>query len=154
MASAKHKLPSDSFAERYRYSDSLHSRTDQYKVVDFHLFERQHVKIYLLIDLLKFDYRKVSLNENFTIYYDNSSCEICMKSDAANIIKGHKLKNKGLSTDYVTCQCKLQFESLDKINYFDDIITQFNCVNKIVCRGKPHYFVDAYFSEVKIMLSA
>ena len=65
MASAERKLPSDGFTERYRQNDFLYLKIDQYKVVDFHIFEGQHVKIYLFLDLLKFDYRKVSLDEKF-----------------------------------------------------------------------------------------
>ena len=38
MAASKDEVPSDSFAERYRHSDFLYSRNDQYKIVDLHFF--------------------------------------------------------------------------------------------------------------------
>ena len=150
-------------------------------------FERQLVKKYPLIDLLKFDYRKVRLDEKFEIYYDNGPCEIYMKNVAANIIQGHHLKRKvylqiisiGLSDliwkvlatimnvankknktlnflanpILVSINCNLKL-LLNKINYFDHIIIWFNCVDKIVYRGKSCYFVDAYFCKSKIMLLA
>ena len=40
MASGDEKT-SDSFQERYRNSDFLHSRNDQYKIVDLHFFEKK-----------------------------------------------------------------------------------------------------------------
>ena len=139
-----------------------------------------------MIVLLKFDYRKVTLDEKFKIKYDSGPCEIYMKSVAANIIKGHHLKrniylqimsiglsdliwkllatimnltngrNKKLNffadSILVSINCNLRLP-LDKITYFDDIILRFNCVDKIVYRGKTHYFVDAYVCESKIMLT-
>ena len=59
---------SDSFEERYRNSDFSYYRNDQYKIVDLHFFEKQHVEKYLLIDLLKFNYRKVMLSDDFKIH--------------------------------------------------------------------------------------
>ena len=53
--SSDDKKPSDSFSERYRHSDFLYLRNDQYKIVDLHFFEKQHVEKYPLIDLFKFD---------------------------------------------------------------------------------------------------
>ena len=64
------KKPSDSFSEKYRHNDFLYSRNDKYKIVDLHVFGKQHVEKYLLIDLFKFDYRKVVLRNNFKIHYD------------------------------------------------------------------------------------
>ena len=55
MASNDVEVPLDSFSERYRHSDFLYSRKDQYKIVDLYFFEKQQVKRYPLIDLLKFD---------------------------------------------------------------------------------------------------
>ena len=138
MASAEYKLPSDGFTERYRHSDFLYLKIDQYKVVDFHIFEGLHVKIYLLIDLLKFDYRKVSLDEKFAIHYDNGSCETCMKSDAANIIKGHNLKKKvylqimsivlsDLIWKVFATIMNLTNKKNKKMNFFDPIVVTRNC---------------------------
>ena len=45
-----------------------------------------------MIDLFKFDYRKVKLDDNFKIHSDERPCEIYIKSDAGNIIKEHHLK--------------------------------------------------------------
>ena len=47
-----------------------------------------------MIDLfdLKIDYRKVKLDDNFKIHYDEGPCEIYIKSVAANMMKGHHLK--------------------------------------------------------------
>ena len=45
-----------------------------------------------MIDLLKFDSRKVKLDDNFKIDYDEGFCEINIKSVAANIMKRHHLK--------------------------------------------------------------
>ena len=43
--SDKDEVASDSFYERFRSSDSLYSRNDQYKIVILHFFEKQHVEI-------------------------------------------------------------------------------------------------------------
>ena len=91
MASDAEKL-SDSFSERYRHSDFLYSINDSYKIVDLQFFEKQHVAKYPLIDVLKFDYRKVVLCNNFKIHYDQGPCDIYMKTVAATILKGHHLK--------------------------------------------------------------
>ena len=40
IASDEDELPS----ERHWHSDFLYSKNDQYKVVDLHFYERQHVK--------------------------------------------------------------------------------------------------------------
>ena len=55
-------------------------------------FEKQHVEKYPIIDVLKFDYRKVELGDNLKINYDVGPCEIYIKSIAASIMKGHHLK--------------------------------------------------------------
>ena len=41
---------------------------------------------------------------------------------------------------------------LDKITYFEDIVIQFNGVDKIVYRGKTRCFINAYVCKSKIML--
>ena len=41
---------------------------------------------------------------------------------------------------------------LDKITYFDDIIIWFDCVDKIVYRGKTRYFAEVYICKSKVML--
>ena len=92
MAASKEEVPSDSFAKRYRHSDFLYSRNDQYKIVDLCFFSKKYVEKNLLIDLLKFDYRKVKLNDKYEIYYDDGPCEIYIKNVPAHIIKGHHLK--------------------------------------------------------------
>ena len=58
MASDEDERPSDSFCERYRHSNFLYSKNDQYKIIDLHFFEK-HAGKYPLIDLLRFDCRKV-----------------------------------------------------------------------------------------------
>ena len=73
-------------------SDFFYSRNNQYKIVYLHFFEKQHVEKYLLIDLLKFDYRKVILCNNFKIRYDQGPCDIYMKTVATTILKGHHLR--------------------------------------------------------------
>ena len=99
MAASKEEVPSDSFAERYRHSDFLYFRNDQYKIVDLHFFEKQYVEKNLLIDLLNLDHRKVKLDDNFKIYYGDGPCEICIKSVTAN--KGSSFEKKCICADYV-----------------------------------------------------
>ena len=91
MASDEDKVL-DRFRKRYRHSDFLHSRNDQHKIVDLHIFKKQHVEKYPMTNLFKFDYRKVKLADNFKTHYDEEPCEIYIKTVAANIIKGHHLK--------------------------------------------------------------
>ena len=55
MGATEEEVPTDSFAERYRYSDFLYLRNDQYKIVDSHFFARQHVEKYPLTNLLEFN---------------------------------------------------------------------------------------------------
>ena len=76
MASDEDETASDSFCKRYRHNDFLYSRNDQYKIIDLHL---QNYR-FPLIDLFKFDFRKVKLDNNFKIHYDEGPCEIYIKS--------------------------------------------------------------------------
>ena len=76
IASDEHEVASESFCKRYRHSDFLYSRNDQYKITDLHFFEKQHVEKYLMINLIKFDCRKVKLNDNLKIHYNEWPCEI------------------------------------------------------------------------------
>lgn len=46
----------------------------------------------MLIDLLKFNCRKVKLDDEFKVHYNEGPCDFYIKSVAANIIKGHHLK--------------------------------------------------------------
>ena len=55
MGASEEEIQTDSFAERYRYSDFLSFKNDQYKIVDSHFFVRQHVEKYPLTNLLGFD---------------------------------------------------------------------------------------------------
>ena len=55
MGASEEEVPTDSFAERYRYSDFLYFRNDQYKIVDSYFFARQHVEKYPLTNLLEFN---------------------------------------------------------------------------------------------------
>ena len=75
MAASEEEVPTDSFVDRYRYNDLLYSRNNQYKIVQLHFFEMQHLEKYPLID-----YRKVKLGDKFTIHYDDGPCEIYIKS--------------------------------------------------------------------------
>ena len=75
MAASEEEVPTDSFVERYRYNDFLYSRNDQYKTVELHFFEMQHLEKYPLID-----YRKVKLGDKFTIHFDDGPCKIYIKS--------------------------------------------------------------------------
>ena len=74
-AASEEEVPIDSFVDRYRYKDFLYSRNDQYKIVELHFFEMQHLEKYPLID-----YRKVKLGDKFTIHYDDGPSEIYIKS--------------------------------------------------------------------------
>ena len=80
--------------QKYRHSGFFYSRNDQYKILDLDFFKKQHVEKYPMIDLfdLKIDYRKVKLDDNFKIHYDEGSSEIYIKSVAANMMKEHHLK--------------------------------------------------------------
>ena len=62
--------------------------------MDLDFFKKQHVEKYPMFDLfdLKIDYRKVKLDDNFKIHYDEGSSEIYIKSVAANMMKEHHLK--------------------------------------------------------------
>lgn len=46
----------------------------------------------MLIDLLKFNCRKVKLDDEFKVHYNEGPCDFYIKSVAANIIKGQHLK--------------------------------------------------------------
>ena len=133
MASDEDETASDSFCKRYKHSDFLNSSNDQYKIIDLHYFEKQHVEKYLLIDLFKFDFRKVRLDDNFKIHYDQGPYEIYIKSAAANLTKGYHLKRNvylqimyiGLS-DFIwkvfATIMNLTNEKNKKLNFFADPI--------------------------------
>lgn len=80
--------------QKYRHSGFFYSRNYQYKILDLDFFKKQHVEKYPMFDLfdLKIDYRKVKLDDNFKIHYDEGSSEIYIKSVAANMMKEHHLK--------------------------------------------------------------
>ena len=63
----------DAFVGRLKYSDFLYSKSGQYKIVELNFYERQHVKGFHTIDLLKFDYNKIKLDDKLRIYYE---CEL------------------------------------------------------------------------------
>ena len=134
------------------HSDFLYSKSNQYKVVDLQFFKRQHVKTYPLIDLRKFVYRKVRLDDKFKIYYDGRSCDIT-KSTAANIIKGHHLKRNvyrqimsiGLTNllwKVFATIINLTNEKNKKLKFFaDPILVSINC-NLRLRLDKITYFND------------
>ena len=174
----------DSLYEKYRSSDFLCSRNYQCKIADLHFFKKQYAENYPLVDLLKFDYRTVKLDEKFKVFYDEWPCNIYIKNFAATIIKGHHLKRNiylqiGLFDliwkVFVTIfnltskkNKKLKFfaESilvsincdqrlpLDKITYFDDIVIEFDGVDMVEYRLKTCYFVNVHVWKNKIMLPA
>ena len=93
MPSDKDEVASDSFYERYGPSDFSYSRNDQCKIVDsffFFFFEKQYADNYPLIDLLKFNYRKVKMDDKLRVFYDDFFYN-----------KGASFKKKYLSVDYV-----------------------------------------------------
>ena len=51
----------------------------------------------------------------------------------------------------INCDLKLP---INKITYFNDIILRFDCIDKVVYRGKTRYFVNDYVCKSKIMLPA
>ena len=110
--------------------------------------------------MLKFDYRKVKLDDNFKIHYDDEPFEICIKyvpeshhlkrnvylqilsiglsgliwKKFATMMNLTNEKNKKLNIFadliLVAINCDLKLP-LDKIIYFYDLIIQFNCDDKI-----------------------
>ena len=153
MASDEYETASDRFCERYRHSDLLYSRNGQYKIIDLHFFEKQHVEKYPLIDFFKFDLRKVKFDNNFKIHYDEGSCEIYMKSVAANITKGHHLKRNvyrqivsiglsGLIWKVFATIMNLTNEKNKKLAFFaDPILASINCDLRLPL-DKITYFED------------
>ena len=153
-AASKEEITTGSFVEKYRHSDFLYSRNDQYKIVDLHFFfEKQHVEKYPLINLLEFDYRKVKLDGKFKIYYDDGPCEIYIKNVAANIIKRHHLKRNiylqimliGLSDliwKVFATIMDLTNEKNKKLNFFaNPILFYINCDMRLPL-DKITYFDD------------
>ena len=153
MAASEEEVPTDSFAEKYRHSDFLYSRNDQYKIVDLHFFEKQLVEKYPLINLLDFDYREVKFDDKFKIYYDDGTCEIYIKNVAANIIKGHHLKRNiylqimsiglyDLIWKVFSTIMNLTNEKNKKLNFFaDPILVSINCDLRLPL-DKITYFDD------------
>ena len=106
-----------------------------------------------MIDLLKFDYRQVRLDDKFKIYYDDGLCEIYIKSVAANIIKGYHLKrnvylhimSNGLSDliwKVFATIMNLTDEKNKKLNFFaDPVLVSINCDLRLPL-DKVAYFDD------------
>ena len=67
----------DSFTERYRHCDFLYAKNNQYKVVDLE-FEKNGSP-YPPIDILTFDYKKLKLEGNMKIIYNEKPCKIYLK---------------------------------------------------------------------------
>ena len=149
-----------------------------------HFFRKQYAENYPLVDLLKFDYRKVKLDEKFNVFYDEWPSDIYIKNFAATIIKRHHLKrniylqiglfdliwkvfvtilnltsekNKKLKVFADSILVSINCDQrlpLHKITYFDDVAIEFDHVDKVEYRGKTYYFVNAHVWKSKIMLPA
>ena len=132
------------FAERYRHSEFLYSKNGQYKIADLNFYEKQHVEKYPLIDLLEVDCKKIRLDDEFKIHYDNRPCNISIKIIAVCIVKGHPSKrnaylqimSSGLSNlvwkVFITIM-NLINEKNKKLNFFiDSILININCDLKLV----------------------
>ena len=53
VSTSDDEIAENMFGERYIHSAFLYSKNGQYKTVDLHFYEKQHVEKYLLIDLLE-----------------------------------------------------------------------------------------------------
>ena len=147
------EVPHDCFSERYRHNDFLYSRNDQYIIVDLDFFEKQPVEKFPLIDLRKFDYRKVTLSDDFKISFNQEPCDIYMKYVAPTILKGHHLKRnfylKIMSIGFSDLIWKvfvtimnLTNEKNKKLNFFaDPIIVSINSDLRLPL-DKITYFED------------
>ena len=57
--------------------------------MDLNCYEKQHVEKHLLIDLLEIYCKKIRLDDEFNVHYDNRPFDISIKKSAACIVKGH-----------------------------------------------------------------
>ena len=80
-----------SFAERYKHCDFLHAKNNQYKEVELE-FEKSYLTGYLLINILQFDHKKLKLENNMKITYNEKPWWVYFKTVCARVIKGHHLK--------------------------------------------------------------
>ena len=80
----------DAFVEWFGHSEFLHSKNGQYKTVDLNLYEKQHVESFPAFNLVKIDFKRIKLDNEFKVHYDNDSFDI--KKIVACIVKGHHLK--------------------------------------------------------------
>ena len=69
----------DSFAERYKHCDLLHAKSDQYKVVELEI-EKSDPPGYPLINMLEFDHKKLKLEDNMKITYNEEPCWVYFKT--------------------------------------------------------------------------
>ena len=107
----------------------------------------------MTVNLFKFDFRKVKLDGNFKIDYDEGPCEIDIKSAAANITKGHHLKRNinlpimsmGLSDliwKVLATTMNLTNEKSKQFNLFaDPTLVSINCDLRLLL-DKITYFKD------------
>ena len=63
----------DSFAERYKHCQFLHAKSHLYKVVELE-FEKSDLPGYLLINVLQFDHKKLKLEDNIKVTYNEKPC--------------------------------------------------------------------------------
>ena len=129
----------DSFSERYRHCDFLYAKSDQYKVVELE-FEKSDLPEYpLVVDILQFDHKKLKLEDDMKIAYDEKPCHVYSKTVCANVIKGHHPKRNTylqiMSIGFSDMLWKifanlmnLTHERNRKLNFFvDPILININC---------------------------
>ena len=131
----------------------LYGKNNQYKTIDLHFFDKQHDKKYPAIDLLSFDCSKVSIDDEYKLYYDDKPCNVSIEKIAATIVKGHHLISKtfqqfvsvGLSDLVWKIFIKiinLINKKTKKLNFFvDSILVNISCDQKLPL-NKITYFYD------------
>ena len=64
----------DSFSERYRHCDFFYVKNDQYKVLELEFEKTSSFECQPVVDILQFDYKKLKLEEDMKITYDEKPC--------------------------------------------------------------------------------
>ena len=151
---------SDSFVERYKHCEFLHAKDNLYKVVELE-FEKSDLPGYLLINVLQFDHKKLKLEDNIKVTYDEKPCWIYFKTVCTNVIKGHHLKRNTylqiMSVGFSDMVWKilanlinLTNERNKRLNLFADLILlKINC-NRKLSLNKMLYFDDLIIHFDKI----
>ena len=158
MSKSDDEKAKGALVDRIKHNDFFYSKSWQYKIVELNFYERQHVKEFHTIDLLKFGCNKTKLDDKLKTYYECEHgryipCDISIKEYRCLYTEGTSLKKKHLSTNYVNWIVWYDLESVcynhelngeknKKLNFHvDSIVINIDCDHKLPLNRITHLMI-------------